>query len=445
MIAFGRTLFGVGSVEALSQVASELEPPRIRNLQRTARLVCLLSLVITGLAAVVIGAAVPDAARAAWLDAPLAGLAAHLLGPPAVRVVLMPAVVVAAVLLMMAAVRNSMAGVQGVVSRLIEERLLSPALQTHHPRYGTPWRVIDATALIQIGIVLVSAGQPAWLVAAYAVGLLWSAAFKIAALIRFRSLRRVPPVFRVPFNITIAGRVRPIGLWLAGVLVVVPSIAVLAAPDAGTLAGSILILALSSALLIGARARRPGQSAGTDPRRVPAAALARGRPAAGGSTAGQSARAGPEAARPDPSRGRPALGARSRRRGDDRAHRRHRRSRRSVGQAAGDRRRAAAAVGGRRAGRASGTRGSAADCARRERLRYRGRDRAAAGIGGDSRRRIGNAAGPGTGAAARRGVGARVRAQAARRPPGHPSSDAAPPPPISSARTRRRSTPAISI
>ena len=220
VIAFGRTLFGVGSVEALSQVASELEPPRIRNLQRTARLVCLLSFVITGVAAVVIGAAVPDAARAVWLDAPLAGLAAHVLGPPPVRVVLMSAIVVAAVLLMMAAIRNSMAGVQGVVSRLIEERLLSPALQTHHPRYGTPWRVIDATALIQIAIVLVSAGQPAWLVAAYAVGLLWSAAFKIAALIRFRSLRRVPPVFRVPFNVTVAGRVRPIGLWLAGVLVV---------------------------------------------------------------------------------------------------------------------------------------------------------------------------------------------------------------------------------
>ena len=56
IVAFGRTLFGVGSVEALSQVASELEPPRIRNLQRTARLVCLVSLVITGLAAIVIGA-----------------------------------------------------------------------------------------------------------------------------------------------------------------------------------------------------------------------------------------------------------------------------------------------------------------------------------------------------------------------------------------------------
>jgi magnesium transporter len=252
-VAFGRALFAAGSVDALPQVASELEPPRIRNLQRTARLVCLVSLLITGLGAIVIAATVPDAARVVWLDAPLAGLAAYVAGTAVVHVVLLTAIVVAAVLLMMAAVRNSMAGVQSIVSRLIEERLLSPALQAHHPRFGTPWRVIDATALLQIAIVLVSAGQPAWLVAAYAVGLLWSAAFKIAALIRFRSLRRAPPIFRVPFNLTVAGRVLPMGLWLAGVIVVVPSVAVLAAPDGGTLAGSVLILALASGLLFGAR------------------------------------------------------------------------------------------------------------------------------------------------------------------------------------------------
>ena len=91
-----------------------------------------------------------------------------------------------------------------------------PTLRAPHPRFGTPWRVIDATAVLQIAIVLVSAGQPGWLVTAYAVGLSWSAAFKIAALIRFRSLRRAPRAFQVPFNLTIAGRVWPIGLWLTG-------------------------------------------------------------------------------------------------------------------------------------------------------------------------------------------------------------------------------------
>jgi magnesium transporter len=265
IVAFGRALFGMGSVDALSQVAPVLEPPRIRNLERTAWFVCVFSFVITGLGAVVIGAIVPDTARIAWLDAPLAGLAAHVIGPPAARFVLMAAIVVAAAVLLMATVRNSMAGVQGVVSRLVEEGLLSPVLRTLHPRFGTPWRVIDATVLLQIAIVLVGAGRPGWLVAAYAVGLLWSAAFKVAALIRFRSLRPAPRAFQVPFNVTMAGRVWPIGLWLAGVFVVVPSVAVLAAPDAGTFAGSVLVLVLAAALLVGARraARQASQSPST--------------------------------------------------------------------------------------------------------------------------------------------------------------------------------------
>jgi magnesium transporter len=253
IVAFGRALFAVGSVDALSQIAPELEPPRILNLRRTASLVCVFSLLITGLGAIVIGAAVPSPVRALWLDAPLAGLATHVIGPPAVRFALMIAIVVAAVVLLLGTARHSMAGVEGAVSRLVEDRLLPPELKMPHPRFGTPSRVIDATAILQIAIVMVSAGQPGWLVAAYAVGLTWSAAFKVAALIRFRALRREPRAFQVPLNIAVAGRVWPIGLWLTGMLVVVPSIAVLAVPDGGTLAGTVLVLALASALLFGVR------------------------------------------------------------------------------------------------------------------------------------------------------------------------------------------------
>ena len=39
ILALGRALFSVGSIDVLSQVAPELEPPRIRNLHRTAWLV----------------------------------------------------------------------------------------------------------------------------------------------------------------------------------------------------------------------------------------------------------------------------------------------------------------------------------------------------------------------------------------------------------------------
>ena len=136
IVAFGHALFVTGSVEALAQVASELEPPRIRNLQRTARLVCVYSLAITALGAFVITAIVPDAVRTAWLDAPLAGLAIHVGGPAVARVLLAAMIVAAAMVWLVAAAHNSLDGVQNVLSRLTEERLLSPALRELHPRSG---------------------------------------------------------------------------------------------------------------------------------------------------------------------------------------------------------------------------------------------------------------------------------------------------------------------
>ena len=113
--------------------------------------------------------------------------------------------------------------------------------------------------------------------------------------------------------------------------------------------------------------------------------------------------------------------------------------------AARDRRRAPAALGGRRAGRARSAAGAAADRARRQRLRRGRRNRAAARLGGDSRRRVGDAVGRRSGAAARRRVGA--GAARARRSTSASSSitRAAAPPPITSARTRRRSSPKTSI
>ena len=66
-------------------------------------------------------------------------------------------------------------------------------------------------------------------------------------------------------------------------------------------------------------------------------------------------------------------------------------------------------------------------------------------IGGDSRRRIGDAARTGTVAAARQGVGARVGSRSRSAFGSSSTIRAAPPPPTSSARTPRRWTPAISI
>ena len=150
----GVALPAVGGVDVLGQVALDLEQPRIRNLQRVARLVGAFGLLVSGALAFVLVARVPDADRLAWVNAPLAAITLSLGGPGWARAIALVAVVGAAFVFLAAAARSAAAGVHGVLSRLVDEGILDAGLRTLHPRFGTPSRLIDATAVAQIGIVL---------------------------------------------------------------------------------------------------------------------------------------------------------------------------------------------------------------------------------------------------------------------------------------------------
>ena len=214
--AFGHALPALGSADTLEHVALDLEQPRIRNLQRTARLVGAFGLLVTAPIAFLFVTLVPSAEASAWATAPLAGIALHLAGPTWLRVALFTAAVVAAVVFMSATVRSATSGAHLVLTRLVDEGVLRGELRTPHPRFGTPFHVIDATAAAQMSIVLLSGGQIVWLAGAYAVGLTWSAVLKAVALVRFRFLRPDKRAYRVPMNIRLAGREWPVGLMHAG-------------------------------------------------------------------------------------------------------------------------------------------------------------------------------------------------------------------------------------
>ena len=98
-------------------------------------------------------------------------MAHALAGPVWLRAAALIAVTLAALVMLSAAARSAAAGAHGLLSRLVDEGLLDPALRTLHPRFGTPSRLIDATAVAQLGIVLVSGGEVVWLARVYAVGL----------------------------------------------------------------------------------------------------------------------------------------------------------------------------------------------------------------------------------------------------------------------------------
>ena len=105
--------------------------------------------------------------------------------------------------------------------------------------------MIDATAAAQVGIVLLSGGQVVWLARAYAVGLIWSAVLKAAALVRFRFLRPDKRAYRVPLNVRLAGREWPLGLMILAALPAVSGVCVLISLDPPSIAGTALLAGLT--------------------------------------------------------------------------------------------------------------------------------------------------------------------------------------------------------
>jgi magnesium transporter len=257
--AFGHALPALGSVDTLEHVALDLGQPRIRNLHRTARLVGGYGLLVTVPLAFLFVVLVPSAEAAAWAAAPLAGIARHLSAPAWLRGALFAATVGAAVVFSSATIRSAAASAHGVLARLVDEGVLRAEFRTLHPRFGTPFHVIDATAAAQVAIVLLSGGQIVWLARAYAVGLVWSAVLKAAALVRFRFLRAEKRAYRVPLNIGLAGREWPLGLMILAALPAVSGVCVLIAFDPPSIAGAALLTALTILLISSERvvAARP--------------------------------------------------------------------------------------------------------------------------------------------------------------------------------------------
>jgi magnesium transporter len=249
----GVALPAIGGVDVLSQVAVDLEQPRIRNLRRAARLVTAFGLAVTCVLAFLLVAIVPEAQRGAWIQAPIAGVALSLKGPAWLRALALLAVAGTALVFMSAAVRSAAAAAHGVLSRLVDEGIFHAALRTLHPRFGTPSRLIDATAVVSIGIVLVSGGEVTWLARAYAVGLVCSALLKTIALIRFRFVRPAVRAYRVPVNLRIGRREWPIGLVAVAVLLAVPGLSLLVALDAPSIAGAALVATVTALLIVSER------------------------------------------------------------------------------------------------------------------------------------------------------------------------------------------------
>jgi magnesium transporter len=268
--AFGFALPALGGVAALGIAALDLEQPRIRNLRRVAHLVTGYAVLITA-ALVFIGVAViPATQLGASRFAPLADIARHLALPGWLRFLCVVGITTAACVFLTATVRSTSTAAHGVMTRLVDDGTLPASWRTPHARFGTTFRIIDATAVAELGIVLMAGGDVAWLARLYAFGVVVSAVLKVAALVRYRFLRSEPRAFQVPVNVAFRGSIWPVGLIAILALLVIAMAGLVIALDPPSLAAAALIVMITAVLSVSARTTSAGRvptqpAAGSDP------------------------------------------------------------------------------------------------------------------------------------------------------------------------------------
>jgi magnesium transporter len=218
------------------------------------RLVTLFGLVITAGLSFAFVLLVPVEDRLRWSDAPLAGVALHVAAPAWLRLMGVAVVVLAAVVFLAAACRSASANAHTLLARLVDEGMLDSELRRLHSRFGTPFRLIDATSAAQVAIVLASGGHGPWLAQTYGIAVSWCAILKAIALIRFRFLRSGPRAYRVPVNLAVGGREWPIGLIALVLATAAGLLALVLTLDGPTLGAIVVVGALTMLLSVSERA-----------------------------------------------------------------------------------------------------------------------------------------------------------------------------------------------
>jgi magnesium transporter len=257
LLALGSVMFVIGGVDTLSQIAPELEPPRILNLKRTAVIVAVFSIAVTASAGFFVSALVPDALRDAFLDTPIVGLALAFAGASWLKGLMVAAVATGAALMMAGAARSALAGAQLGIARLVDDGLLPVGLRAAHPRYGTPWRIVNITAAAQIAIVALGGAHVGWLSRAYAVGIAWSAVLKIIGVVRLRRLRAVAGAYRAPDTVRVGGREWAVMSYAVAALIAVPAALLVPTLDPGSMVGTGLVIGIAVLLGVSRRSEAP--------------------------------------------------------------------------------------------------------------------------------------------------------------------------------------------
>ncbi len=225
--------------ETLAQVNREIEHPKLKNLEKTGAVIFIYSLLFTSLVSFFAVMIIPDKVRPEYFGNLIGGIAMFLAGPTWARLTFRAFVVLVGVLILAGAQNTSIVGANGVLSRMAEDGVLTSGFQKPHPRFGTSYRIVNLIVIMQVLTIILTRGNVFILAGLYAFGVIWSFAFMSLAVVVLRYKDPGNREWRVPGNITIAGKEVPIGLFIISVVLFITALVNLCTKSEATIAGVI--------------------------------------------------------------------------------------------------------------------------------------------------------------------------------------------------------------
>ena len=223
--------------ESLAQVNREIEHPKLKNLEKTGLVIFLYSLFFTSLVSFFAVMIIPDGQRSAYFANLISGLAMNVVGPYSLKLVFQGFVVVVGVLILSGAVNTAIVGANGVLSRMVEDGVLTTWFKKPQKKFGTSYRVINMIALLQVLTIIASGGNVYLLASLYAFGVIWSFSFMSLAVLVLRYKVPEKREWKVPGNIRIRGVEIPIGLGIISLVLFATAFVNFFTKEMATIAG----------------------------------------------------------------------------------------------------------------------------------------------------------------------------------------------------------------
>src|SRR6266852_703543 len=260
-VGLGHSVLAMSGEESLAQVYREIEHPKLPNLKKTGLVIFIYSLVFTSLVSFFAVMIIPDGARNSYLENLIGGLAMHLQGPYALKLLFHAFVVVVGTLILAGAVNTAIVGSNGVLNRVSEDGVLADWFRQPHRRFGTSYRIINIVVGLQIVTIFISRGDVTFLANLYAFGVIWSFAMNGLAVLVLRYTSPGHRDFQVPLNFNFRGAQIPVGLGLITLTLFLIAIVNLFTKPIATMAGAAFSVLLYIVFTISERRSHRGSTA----------------------------------------------------------------------------------------------------------------------------------------------------------------------------------------